>query len=105
MLTGEEASTFQMMGIRFKVNSMLNQTVPPAKATLYAIGMAKLFVLEIGPLLTTLLLCGRIGGSYAGKVATMQANFENKLLQTLGINPRSWLLLPALMAALIASPL
>jgi len=105
MLTGEEASTFQMMGIRFKVNSMLNQTVPPAKATLYAIGLAKLFVLEVGPLLTALLLCGRIGGSYAGKVGTMQATNQNKLLKVLGVDPRWWTLAPAVLAASLASPI
>ena len=59
MLTGEEANALHMMGVRMKVNSMLNQTVPPAKAALFAIGLTKLFVLEIGPLLTALLLCGR----------------------------------------------
>jgi ABC-type transporter Mla maintaining outer membrane lipid asymmetry permease subunit MlaE len=105
MLTGEDATTFQMMGIRFKVNSMLKQTVPPAKASLYAIGLAKLFFLEVGPLLTALLLCGRIGGSYAGKVAMMQATSQNKLLRTLGVNPQWWTLWPSLLAALIASPL
>uniref|UniRef100_A0A7S0YCL7 ABC transporter domain-containing protein n=1 Tax=Pseudo-nitzschia delicatissima TaxID=44447 RepID=A0A7S0YCL7_9STRA len=105
MLTGEEASTFQMMGIRFKVNSMLHQTVPPAKATLYAIGLAKLFVLEVGPLLTALLLCGRIGGSYAGKVGTMQATNQNKLLKVLGVDPRWWTLAPAILAASLASPI
>jgi len=104
MLTGEDANTLQMMGIRFKVNSMLNQTVPPAKATLYAIGMAKLFVLEVGPLLTALLLCGRIGGSYAGKVGTMQATNQNKLLKVLGVDPRWWTLAPAVLAASLASP-
>jgi len=104
MVTGEENNPIALMMVKMKVRSMLNKVIPEAKAKLYAIGMAKLFVLEIGPLLTTLLLCGRIGGSYAGKVATMQSNFENKLLQTLGINPRFWVLLPALMAALIASP-
>ena len=105
MLTGEEASSLQMMGIRFKVNSMLHQTVPPAKATLYAIGLAKLFVLEVGPLLTALLLCGRIGGSYAGKVGTMQATNQNKLLKVLGVDPRWWTLAPALLAASLASPI
>jgi ABC-type transporter Mla maintaining outer membrane lipid asymmetry permease subunit MlaE len=104
VLTGEEASTFQMMGIRFKVNSMLNQTVPPAKASLYAIGLAKLFVLEVGPLLTALLLCGRIGGSYAGKVGTMQATNQNKLLKVLGVDPRWWTLAPAMLASSLASP-
>lgn len=105
MLTGEEANSLQMMGIRFKVNSMLHQTVPPAKATLYAIGLAKLFVLEVGPLLTALLLCGRIGGSYAGKVGTMQATNQNKLLKVLGVDPRWWTLAPAILAASLASPI
>jgi len=105
LLTGEEANAFQMMGIRMKVNGMLNQTVPPAKASLYAIGLTKLFVLEVGPLLTALLLCGRIGGSYAGKVATMQATSQNRLLRTLGINPQWWTLWPSLLAASFASPL
>jgi ABC-type nitrate/sulfonate/bicarbonate transport system ATPase subunit/ABC-type transporter Mla maintaining outer membrane lipid asymmetry permease subunit MlaE len=105
MLTGEDATGLQMMGIRFKINSMLSRTVPPAKATLFAIGLAKLFVLEIGPLLTALLLCGRIGGSYAGKVGTMQATSQNKLLRTLGVNPQWWTLWPSLFAALIAAPL
>jgi len=105
MLTGEEASVLQMMGIRFKVNSMLSKTVPPAKSTLYAIGLAKLFVLEVGPLLTALLLCGRIGGSYAGKVGTMQATNQNKLLRVLGVDPRWWTLAPAVLAASLASPI
>lgn len=84
---------------------MLNTTIPPAKATLYAIGMAKLFVLEIGPLITSLLLSGRIGGSYSGEVATMQATAQNKLLLTLGISPVVWTFGPALLASWIASPL
>jgi len=104
LLTGEDPGGMTMMMINMKVKSMLNAAIPEAKAKLYAIGMAKLFVLEIGPLLTALLLCGRIGGSYAGKVATMQATAQNKLLQTLGINARCWTLLPALYAAILSSP-
>jgi len=69
------------------------------------IGLTNLFVLEMGPLLTALLLCGRIGGSYAGKVGTMQATAQNKLLQTLGIAPRWWTLGPSLVAAIVAAPL
>jgi len=105
MLTGADATSLHMMGVRMKVSSMLNATVPNAKANLYAIGMAKLFVLEIGPLLTALLLSGRIGGSYAGKVATMKATSQTKLLKTLGISSRSWSFYPALCAAGIAGPI
>ena len=101
MLTGDEPNAMTVMMINLKIRSMLNDVVPGAKATLYALGI---FVLEIGPLVTALLLSGRIGGSYAGEVATMQATAQNKLLQTLGISPRAWTLGPALVAALIASP-
>ncbi len=68
MFTGEE--TVNPLTCMCGERGMLNTTIPPAKATLYAISMAKLFVLEIGPLITSLLLSGRIGGSYAGEVAT-----------------------------------
>lgn len=106
MVTGEEeANPMYLMVAKMKVKGMLNTVIPAAKANLYAIGMAKLFVLEIGPLLTALLLCGRIGGSYAGIVATMQATSQTKLLQTLGINPQSWTFLPAMSAAILACPL
>jgi len=104
MLTGEEANALTMMMINMKIKGMLNTVMPEAKAKLYALGMAKLFVLEIGPLLTALLLCGRIGGSYAGKVATMQATAQNKLLRTLGISAQFWTLVPALAGAILAAP-
>jgi len=105
MLTGEEPGAITMMGVRFKLQSLLNENIPKAKAYMYSIGMTQLFVLEVGPLLTALLLSGRIGGSYAGKVATMQATAQTKLLRTLGISPQVWSLLPALLAALIAGPI
>jgi ABC-type nitrate/sulfonate/bicarbonate transport system ATPase subunit/ABC-type transporter Mla maintaining outer membrane lipid asymmetry permease subunit MlaE len=105
MLTGEEANAFHVLGVKMKVSSMLNATVPPAKATLYAMGMAKLFVLEIGPLLSALLLSGRIGGSYAGKVAMMQATKQNALLRTIGVSDVAWSLYPALAAAVLAGPI
>mmetsp|Transcript_7946 Transcript_7946/g.14966 ORF Transcript_7946/g.14966 Transcript_7946/m.14966 type:complete len:606 (+) Transcript_7946:153-1970(+) len=106
MFTGEEAvNPMYSMMINMKVKAMLDTTIPPAKATLYAMGMAKLFVLEIGPLITSLLLSGRIGGSYSGEVATMQATAQNKLLLTLGISPVVWTFVPSVLASWIASPL
>lgn len=106
MFTGDEdVSPMYTMMINMKVRGMLNATIPPAKATLYAMGMAKLFVLEIGPLITALLLSGRIGGSYAGEVATMQSTAQNKLLLTLGVSPVAWTFVPSLVASLLASPL
>ena len=71
---------------------------------LYCTGLAKLFVLELGPLLTALLLAGRIGGSFAGEVGTMEATNQNRLLKNLGISTRLWSLAPTVIAALIAAP-
>ena len=105
LLTGQEATTLHLMGVRFKVQSLLQQTIPPAKAQLFAIGMTKLMVLEIGPLLTALLLCGRMGGSYAGQVATLHATQQTKLLQTLGVPPLHWTWWPSMGAVLVSSPL
>lgn len=105
LLTGKEATGLQMMGVRFKVSGLLQETVPPAKAHIFAVGMTKLFCLEIGPLLTALLLCGRIGGSYAGQVGTLHATQQAKLLRTLGVSPVHWTLVPASMAAFLAAPL
>jgi len=49
--------------------------------------MARLFVLEVGPLITALLLAGRIGGSYAGEVATMQATNQVPRLKPVYLSP------------------
>ena len=76
-LLGADAGTIKKMMtmamVKGKAKAMVASALPPAKAALFSTGMAKLFVLELGPLLTALLLCGRIGGAYAGEVGTMQA--------------------------------
>lgn len=78
--------------------------LPVLRQKIFALGVAKGFVIELGPLLTALLLAGRIGGSYAGEVGTMQATNQNPLLKTLGISPRGWTLGPSAIAATLAAP-
>jgi ABC-type nitrate/sulfonate/bicarbonate transport system ATPase subunit len=108
-LIGADAPPLQqmmtMMAVRAKARAMVDGLIPGARAVLYAAGVTKLFVLELGPLLTGLLLAGRIGGAYAGDVASMAASHQNKLLRTLGASPMRWTLAPAAVAALLAAPL
>mmetsp|Transcript_26780 Transcript_26780/g.83345 ORF Transcript_26780/g.83345 Transcript_26780/m.83345 type:complete len:363 (+) Transcript_26780:430-1518(+) len=108
-LLGKDAPPLQKMmtrlGVKAKAQAMVSTALPRAKRALYAVGLAKLFCIELGPLLAALLLSGRLGGSYAGEVATMEATSQNKLLKTLGRSPRRWSLAPSLLAALIAAPL
>eukprot|EP00039_Didymoeca_costata_P002597 m.61354 g.61354 ORF g.61354 m.61354 type:complete len:499 (-) comp11402_c0_seq1:1299-2795(-) len=91
--------------LKDKILEVIDDRAPEFKAMLYCHGLAKLFVLELGPLVTALLLAGRIGGSYAGEVGTMQATNQNRLLVNLGVSPRTWSLLPSVIAALLAAPL
>ena len=48
LLTGEEPTSLTMMGVKFKVRSLLQSTVPKGKATIYAIGMTKGTLRSIG---------------------------------------------------------
>ena len=106
MITGEATvNPLYMLGIKMKVNQMLQTTIPTAKMNIYTIGMIQLFVLEIGPLLTGLLLAGRIGGSYAGNIVTMMTTSQVHLLRTMGISTNVWLFYPTLCAAWMAGPI
>mmetsp|Transcript_18349 Transcript_18349/g.24215 ORF Transcript_18349/g.24215 Transcript_18349/m.24215 type:complete len:530 (+) Transcript_18349:77-1666(+) len=101
----EMGSKMMLMMLRMKITQVINRYVPEVKEQLFAVGLTKLFSLEIGPLLTALLLAGRIGGSYAGEVGTMQATNQNRLLRTLGVSARAWTLIPTAFSALVAAPL
>ena len=54
--------------------------LPAIRRRVFAVGISRGFIIELGPLLTALLLAGRIGGSYAGEVSMMQATNQNQLL-------------------------
>ena len=71
-----------------------------ATSVIVALGMVK----EMGPVLTAMLLAGRIGASIAAEVGTMQINEEIDALHTLGINPVRYLVMPRLVACVIMLP-
>ena len=87
------------------VDRVVKANEAEAKAKLYALALGSVFTIELGPLLTALLLAGRIGGSYAGEVAMMAATNQLDLLKILGVPASQWTFLPALIAALLAAPL
>ncbi len=91
--------------IGHEFNEIAGKHLPVIRQRIFAMGISRGFVIELGPLLTALLLAGRIGGSYAGEVSMMQATNQNQLLKTLGASPRRWTLLPATIAALISAPI
>jgi len=59
-------------------------------------------VRELGPILTGFLIAGRSGSSLTTRLASMKVNSEIDALETLGINPMRFLLLPALIGGILA---
>ena len=58
-------------------------------------------VLELGPVLTGLVLAGRIGARYAAELGTMRVTEQIDALESLGRSPGSHLIVPRVIAGLI----
>jgi phospholipid/cholesterol/gamma-HCH transport system permease protein len=61
-------------------------------------------VLELGPVLTGLILAGRIGARYAAELGTMRVTEQIDALETLGRSPASHLVIPRVVAGIIMIP-
>lgn len=61
-------------------------------------------VKELGPVMTSLLVAGRIGSSMAAEVGAMEVYEEIDALKTLEISPVRYLAMPRLLACLLAVP-
>ncbi len=60
---------------------------------------------EFAPLITAIIIAGRSGSAYAAQIGTMAVTEEIDAMRTLGISPHELLVLPKLIALLIAMPL
>jgi len=60
---------------------------------------------ELAPLLTAIIVAGRSGSAYAAQIGTMKVTEEIDALRTIGIVPTELLVLPKILALIIALPL
>lgn len=60
---------------------------------------------EFAPLMTAIIIAGRSGSSYAAQIGTMVVTEEIDALRTVGIEPIDLLVIPKIIALLIALPL
>ncbi len=60
---------------------------------------------EFAPLITAIIIAGRSGSAYAAQIGTMAVTEEIDAMRTLGIAPLELLVLPKLIALMIALPL
>ena len=72
----------------------------------YVVGtlIVESIVLELGPVLTALILAGRIGARYAAELGTMRVTEQIDALETLGRSPASHLMIPRVLAGIIMIP-
>ena len=60
---------------------------------------------EFAPLITAIIIAGRSGSAYAAQIGTMAVTEEIDAMRTLGISPQEMLVLPKLIALVVALPL
>jgi phospholipid/cholesterol/gamma-HCH transport system permease protein len=60
---------------------------------------------ELAPILTAIIVAGRTGSAYTAQIGTMQVTEEVDALKVMGVPPQELLVLPKLLALLIALPL
>jgi phospholipid/cholesterol/gamma-HCH transport system permease protein len=69
-----------------------------------ALSARQMVVLELGPLLTGLVLTGRVGARMTAEIGTMRVTEQIDALETLAYDPIAFLVVPRLLAALIMLP-
>ncbi len=62
-----------------------------------------IIVRELGPLLTAIVIIGRSSSAFASELSSMQVNGEIKSLRSMGISPVSYLVVPRVLAMVLAS--
>jgi phospholipid/cholesterol/gamma-HCH transport system permease protein len=67
------------------------------------VGLA--MVLEMGAMMTAIIMAGRTGAAFAAQLGTMQVNQEIDALTTLGVSPMEFLVVPRLLALVLMVPL
>ena len=60
---------------------------------------------QMGAIMTGIIMAGRTGAAFAAQLGTMQVNEEIDALQTLGISPMEFLVLPRMLALTVMMPL
>ena len=75
-------------------------------ATIFVVDLVSISVLrEMGVLLTAIMVAGRSGSAFAASLGVMNLNEETDALRVMGLNPNQVLVMPRIIALVIALPL
>ena len=59
---------------------------------------------EMGPIMTAVVLAGRSGSAFAAEIGTMKVNEEIDALNTMGLDPMRFLVVPRVLAGFLVTP-
>jgi phospholipid/cholesterol/gamma-HCH transport system permease protein len=75
-------------------------------AQIYTVDLVGISVLrEMGVLISSIVIAGRSGSAFTAQLGTMQVNEEIDAIRTMGLDPLEVLVLPRILALMIALPL
>jgi phospholipid/cholesterol/gamma-HCH transport system permease protein len=80
------------------------QLFPGVQLSLVGLATRQMVVLELGPLLTGLVLAGRVGARMTAEIGTMRVTEQIDALETLAYDPVAFLIVPRLLAAIVMLP-
>ena len=81
------------------------QLFPGIQLSIVGLSSRQIVILETGPLLTGLVLAGRVGAKMTAEIATMRVTEQIDALETLAFDPVAYLVVPRLIAAIIMLPI
>ncbi len=81
------------------------QLFPGVQLSVVGLIARQMIVLELGPLLTGLVLTGRVGARMTAEIGTMRVTEQIDALETLAYNPVAYLVVPRVIAATLMLPL
>lgn len=80
------------------------QLFPGVDLSVVGLIARQMIVLELGPLLTALVLTGRVGARMTAEIGTMRVTEQIDALETLSYDPIAYLIVPRILAATIMLP-
>ena len=81
------------------------QLFPGIQLSIVGLSTRQIVILETGPLLTGLVLAGRVGAKMTAEIATMRVTEQIDALETLAFDPVAYLVVPRLIAAIVMLPI
>jgi phospholipid/cholesterol/gamma-HCH transport system permease protein len=81
------------------------QLFPGVQLSVVGLIVRQSIVLELGPLLTGLVLTGRVGARMTAEIGTMRVTEQIDALETLAYDPVAYLIVPRLIAATLMLPI